>query len=276
MTMIPVYPGTPRHQVFLCTLVSHYAHDPRILAIVVFGSLGRGTWDACSDLDLDIIIADGVEIDMTAEWLQLSAAFAAIQEPVALLIPDGEEADVVFQSLIEMSIRYHPLSTTSPNIVDSFQLLMGHIDRAVIEAAGLANRHGDDEPLTRLLDRCIRYVLQVDIALQRRQIWSAVELLHRIRGLLMTLFTQSHHGQRTYHFFQAEADSELQARLGATLPRYELDAVHESLRQVMDILYHDLEWLTEGQVKLTEVQVELLRRIALRQTGCQPWRVVTS
>jgi predicted nucleotidyltransferase len=48
-------------------VVSYYAGDPRILSIVVFGSLGRGNWDRYSDLDLDIIIADDITIDTIHE-----------------------------------------------------------------------------------------------------------------------------------------------------------------------------------------------------------------
>ena len=53
------YPGTPQHQALLKGIVQHYAADPRIRAVMVFGSLGRGNWDTDSDIDLDVIIADG-------------------------------------------------------------------------------------------------------------------------------------------------------------------------------------------------------------------------
>jgi hypothetical protein len=166
---------------------------------------------------------------------------------------------------MELSIRYHPLSNTSPNIIDSFQLLMGRIDRVAIEAAGLANQDLDDEPMGRALDRCIRYAVEVDIALHRGQIWAAVELLHLVRGLLMDLFTRSHHGNRAYQFFQKEADKGLHIRLGATLPQYSLKSAQESLAQFLDILTHDLEQLTDGQVQLTGAHSEVLNGICIRQ-----------
>jgi hypothetical protein len=46
----------------LRAIVNYYAPDSRILAVVVFGALGLGTWDRYSDLDLDIILADGVSV----------------------------------------------------------------------------------------------------------------------------------------------------------------------------------------------------------------------
>src|SRR5215216_6565944 len=138
-------PGTLQHQRMLHAITSHYENDPRILAITVFGSLGRGNWDCYSDLDLDVVIANEIKIDVGAELIQLSASLASIDEPIALLIPNEDNADVVFKSLMELSIRYHSLVNTSPNIIDSMLLLLGRIDRSTIEAAGLANQKLDDE-----------------------------------------------------------------------------------------------------------------------------------
>jgi len=161
----------------------------------------------------------------------LCDSFASIGERVALIIPDGDDAgDVVLESLMELSIRYHPLHTTSPNIVDSIQVLAGRMDGEAIKAAGLGNQRVRDRPPGRILDMCVRYAVGVDVALQRRQVWGAIELLHRMRGLLMELFARARDGVRPYHVFQAEADAVLQARLGATLPQYDLISVRGRLR----------------------------------------------
>lgn len=258
-------PGTLQHQRMLRAILSHYENDLRILAISVFGSLGRGNWDCYSDLDLDVVIADEIKIDVEAELIRLGTSLASIDEQIALLIPGGDDADVVFKSLMELSIRYHPLVNTSPNIVDSMLLLLGRIDLPTIEAAGVANQKVDNEPLGRELDRCIRYALEVDSALHRGYLWSAIELLHYMRHSIMELFTYSHHGKRPYQFFQKEAGTRLQAQLGSTLPRYDLKTAQESLSQFMDILTNDLDNLTDGQVQLTKVHSELLAAIHSRQ-----------
>jgi hypothetical protein len=54
------YPGTPTHRRFLAAVAAHYASDPRVRAVCVFGSLGCGTWDEYSDVDLDVVVADDV------------------------------------------------------------------------------------------------------------------------------------------------------------------------------------------------------------------------
>jgi predicted nucleotidyltransferase len=260
------YPGTSQHQALLRSIVAYYESDRRILAVAIFGSLGRGNWDRYSDLDLDVVIADGMEIDINAELRQLLASFISIDEEAALIIPDVEDADIVLKSLMQISIRYHPLSTTSPAIVDSLRLLLGRIDRATIEAAGLANRRMGDDPLSQLLGRCVRHALEVDTALQRGQVWDAIELLHLMRKLLMELFSRAHGGRRAFHFFQAKADARLQARLGATLPCYSLTSAQESLLQFLDILQNDITAMSGGQVQLTTEHADILNAVGQRQS----------
>jgi hypothetical protein len=237
------------------------------LAVIVFGSLGRGTWDAYSDLDLDVILADGAKVEIIQELNRLCDSFISIGERAALIIPDGaarspnDEGDVVLESLAQLSIRYHPLSTTSPNIVDSMRVLISHIDRTAIKAAGLANGTCTERPMGQLLDSCVRYAVVTHVALQRKHVWAAVETLHRMRRILMELFARAHNGQRATQFFEAKASVRLQSCLGATLPQYDLHSAHESLRRFLDILEDDLAAWTDEQVGLTDAQRAILHGI---------------
>ncbi|HKZ86292.1 MAG TPA: hypothetical protein VJ793_21890 [Anaerolineae bacterium] len=74
------------------------------------------------------------------------------------------------------------------------EVLTGRLDHAAIAAAGEANRNTVQPPLSRLLDACVRYAAVASVCLQRGQIWSAVEVLHRMRGILMELFARAHGG----------------------------------------------------------------------------------
>ncbi len=121
------FPGTLQHQRILRVITSCYENDPRISAIIVFGSLGRGTWDCYSDLDLDVVVADGIMVDVEAELLHLGNALEAVDEQIALLIPDDDNADVVFKSLMELSIRYHPLLTPVPISSTACCFLLGEL-----------------------------------------------------------------------------------------------------------------------------------------------------
>ncbi|HKF36018.1 MAG TPA: nucleotidyltransferase domain-containing protein [Ktedonobacteraceae bacterium] len=270
------YPGTPQHQQLLQQVVSYYAGDPRILSVVVFGSLGRGNWDRYSDLDLDIIIADGITINIMQELSQLCESFTAIDEHAALIIPNGEDVgDIVLESLLELSIRYHQLQRTSPNIVSSMQVLSGQVDSEIIKVAGLANRQVKDRPLTRLLDMCVRYAVDTDVFLQRRQLWGAIETEHRMRNLLMELYAQAHGGVRPLQFFEAEASAPLQTRLGATLPQYQMASAQEALIHFLDILEQDVDLVTGGQIQLTAAHHEILKCVRMRQANLQ-WAIANS
>ncbi len=260
------YPGTPQHQAVLHAVVEHYHDDPRILAVCVFGSLGRGNWDRYSDLDLDIVVADDVTIRIEDELRGLCDALGAVGERAALVIPDGEdEGDVVLESLLEFSIRYHPLRATHPNIVDTLMVLAGRLDAETIMAAGLANPRAARQSPDRLVDRAVRYAVEVDVAIKRKRFWMGVELLHRMRGLVMELYVESHGGVRALQFFDTNADAQLQAALRAALPAYDLASLQSALAQLLDFLENDFKQLTNSRVRLTMAQRQVLQSVRRRQ-----------
>jgi predicted nucleotidyltransferase len=260
-----LYPGTQQHQTILRAIVEHYENDPRILAVAVFGSLGRGNWDQYSDIDLDVVIADQVRLDVLEELTQLCLTFGPLGEHTAVIVPDNTGAgDVVFESLLQLSVRYHTLATTHPNIVESLQVLTGRIDHGVIAAAGAANRR-PRKPVEKTLAECVRYAAVVDVVLQRHNLWDAIEALHDMRYLLMELYALTHGGQRPWQFFQANATAELQGELGNTLPQYNLASVQESLVHCLDILEYDLRRLTNEQIQLPDAYQKVLNAVRARQ-----------
>jgi predicted nucleotidyltransferase len=260
------YPGNAQQRRVLHAVTSLYADDPRVLAISVFGSLGRGNWDDYSDLDLDVVLADGVRVEPVPELRRLCGILADSGEHAAIVVADGTDAgDVVLESLLGLSIRYHPLTTTSPNIVDSLRVLWGRIGEDEIRAAGLARR-ATPPPASELTARCVREALAVDIALQRGQLWWAVECLQTLRGLLIAVFARTHGGGRPMSTFRTLATAPLQGQLGATLPHYSLASARDALHAALDLLEDELPALTADQVALTPAERALLRRIRDRQT----------
>lgn len=256
---MPRFPGTDKHQMLLEAIVSFYEADPRVRAVIVFGSLGRGNWDAWSDIDLDLIVADSVEIDARAELRALCATFEPLGERAAVIVPDDEDAgDVVLESLMQMSVRYHVLADTSPAIVASMRVLAGKLDDATIAAAGLANLTRSAASPEQLLDACVRYAAVANVYIQRDSIWLAVEILHRMRTLLMQIFTLCHGYERPFHAFASNASPALQARLGATLPGYDINSLHLSLEAIIEMLRDDLDTLTAGRLRLNQPQQTVL------------------
>lgn len=258
------YPGNARHQRVLRAVTAHYADDPRILAVALFGSLGRGNWDDHSDLDLDVVLADGIQIDPVPELERLCATLAPLGEHPAIIVADGPESgDIVLESLLGISIRYHPLATTSPAIVESLRLLWGRIGEDDIRAAGSAR--STPPPARDLLTRAIREALVVDIMLQRGHLWWAIECLHALRNHLLALFARTHGGGRPLATFLAQAPAALQAQLGATLPHYSLTSAQDAFKAALDLLEDGLPALTADQATLTPTEQTLLRQIRERQ-----------
>ena len=244
----------------------YYADDARMRALCVFGSLGRGSWDAYSDLDLDVVLADEVEVEPLEELRQLGAVFAGLGERVLLIEPDNADAgDMMLASLIGVSVRYHPLHATSPNIVDSLRVLTGSIDPGRIKAAGLANRRRDHTPPVQGVNRFVRLALAADIALQRREIWNVLPALHGMRELLLEAFMLAHGGERPYRFFQERANPELQAHFGRTVPGYSLGSAQLALHELLDLVEHDGARIAEGRLDLSDGQHEMLGSIRGRQ-----------
>lgn len=265
-TSIADYPGTAQHQALLQAVVAHYQNDPRVLAVILFGSLARSgdTWDAHSDLDLDVIIADSVKLEPIPELQRLCQSFAALGEKAAVIVPDGDDAgDVLLESLMRLSVRYHPLAQTSPNIVGSMKVLAGSLNQASIVAAGEANRHRRRAapPLSQLLDQCVYYASIIRVCLWRERTWPTIEFLHRARGLLMEIFSRTHAGERAWNAFEYKADRNLQARLGTMVAHADLPSLCQALEQLLDLLENDLEDFSEGQLHLTEAHRIVIHRI---------------
>jgi predicted nucleotidyltransferase len=257
--------GTSAHQAVLGALRAHYANDPRALAFSLFGSLARGDWDEYSDLDLDVVLRDDTLIDARQEAWRLAPVLEAISERIVLIIPRGQESvDLVLLPLLEISIRYHSLATTSPNIVESVEVLAGSLTTEQVRAAGMANRESDETPPTELLDACLRYALEIDFTLRRGESWLAIELLHRTRNLLMELFAQTRGGARPVQTFDAQADSALQARFGATLPTFDSPSMWGAHQAMLDLLEQDIPALSNGQAQLSAGHQEILRAIRER------------
>lgn len=266
------YPGTPQHQALLHAVASFYADDPRILAVAVFGSLGRGTWDQYSDLDLDVVLADDVQLDVLGELHHLCASFAARDEHALIIEPDGDDAgDVVLASLMQLSVRYHLLHTTSPNITDSLLVLAGQLDADVIKRAAQANVKQRDNLLGASIDHAVRRAVEVDVALQRQQFWRALPALYALQEQVLRIFALAHGGTRPHHTFQAVADTQTQALLAGTLPAYSVRSVQDAFVRLLDLLEHDLDRFTRGQAQFTDAHRSVLQRVRERQAMPDLW-----
>jgi hypothetical protein len=257
-------PGTVWHQTLLQAIVAYYRDDPRVLALVLFGSLTRGTWDQYSDLDLDLVLRDDLRLDPVDEVRHLCASLAAVGESPLLVVPNNDDAaDVVLASLGEFSIRYHSLADTSPNIIDSARVLCGTLSLQQIQAAGAANRRTDLTAEATAFDRFARLALAVDRELHRQRFWHALPLLELMRGIVVEAFARTRGGARPYSVWQADAPPSLHALLGATLPQPTCAALQRSFLLLLDLIEQQPSEFAGG---LSAAQQTILDRIRERQS----------
>src|SRR5262249_25498054 len=135
--------------------------------------------------------------------------------------------NIVLSSLAELSIRYHTLATTSPNIVDSLQLLTGRLDLDTIKTAGIAKRHAPRWLSNYDVDRILPCALEVQTAVRRSEFWEAEGLLQLMRLSLIDIFGYSRGHSRPCPAFESNADEALQNRLGKTLPQQSLESIEK-------------------------------------------------
>ena len=171
--------GSSAHRAVIEQIVARYRDDDRVRAVAVFGSIGTGAWHELSDIDLDVVISDGAVVQPADEVAALFGLRAAIT------LTRADSADVVLDSLEEISIRWHPLRTTSPNIAASVRVVHGGLSNAELAAAGEANRTRPDEQ--QLLDALVRDAIGASKSLRRGRRWEATAAVERMRLSLRDL-----------------------------------------------------------------------------------------
>ena len=209
--------GSERHGALIDEVVSFYAGDERILAVAVFGSVGAGTWHELSDLDLDVVIVEGSVVGPREE---VEAIFG-MRATIVLVSEDS--ADVVLDSLEEISIRWHPPATTSPNISSTVHVVAGSLSDTDVKAFADANRATVDRE--RSLDALVRAAIGASKAIRRGRTWSAVVAVQEMRAALTSL-----RGQRdTLSLDPSHPEDALARVLADARSAYDLGHAREAL-----------------------------------------------
>jgi hypothetical protein len=211
-----------------------------------------------SDLDLDVVVADGVLVDPTDEVRRLEVAFERLGEHIALVVPRRpDEAKVVLASLMQLSVRFHPLRTTSPNIRSGLLVLCGSLAQAEIEAAADANARATmPTPTVTLQSICICDIVGAESALARDQLWLALDILHQLRARLMATFCQAYgFGERPIRSFARRAPPTTQELLASTQATAVTDAgLRQALQHALDLLEYHLPCFAGPGARLSRQQ----------------------
>ena len=271
-TSLPL-PGDAHHQNLLRTIAGLYEKDDRVLAVLVFGSLGRDTWDTYSDLDLSVVIRNEVQIDIAGELDRLRTALAEQGEQTLFTEVAGDDGYLLLQPLSAIALSYQPLQSLTPYVLAGWRMVLGSLDAETIRDAAQANDHPQPS-LNQQVHRALWLALGVDIVLQRRQFWRGLQGLEPMRGALMEIFATSRGGKRAHQLFETEASAALKEKFGRTFPQYFPDSPIKSIHSLGDALLallhlveHDLDELSNGQVQLGPGEREVISRLRARQAA---------
>jgi predicted nucleotidyltransferase len=215
--------GSERHRALIDAVVEFYARDDRVRSVVVFGSVAAGTWHELSDVDLDVVLEDDAVVDPADEARSLFGSRAVV------VLSSADAADVVLDSLEEVSIRWHALSETSPNIAASLRVVGGGLSDDAVRAAAEANRVPPEQE--RLLDEFVRYAIGGWKEIRRGNPWDAVVRVAEMRHCLTLL-----RGRRdALQLDPARPEDALAKTLSEARASFELGPVREKLLDRTDI-----------------------------------------
>ncbi len=270
-----VTPGTPRQQRVLRALSAHYESDARVLAVLVFGSVGRGEGDEFADLDTAVVVNDNAVLSVTEELARLRERLEAGGDRVLFTQAAGDDGHVLLDGLLGLSVTYSPPRSVSAYVLSGFRMLAGTLTPEAIRAAARANAE-KVPPIELLVHQALWLAVNADIALQRGLFWRALHAVEPMRRALLSTFAYSRGGYRPYHVFEAQASNSLKALFGRTFPQYDPDSPAESLGSMraalgalLDLVEQHLEEITAGQARLTPELRETVTQIRARQAELQ-------
>ena len=191
--------------------------------MVVFGSVAAGGWHELSDVDLDVVIDDGAVVVPEDEVRDIFGKRAVV------VLSSADSADVVLDSLEELSIRWHRLADTSPNISATLRVVGGGMSDAAVMAAAEANRVPPNEQ--ELLDGLVRSAIGGWKEIQRGEPWQAVACVEDMRRRLALV-----RGQRdTLELDPADPDNALAKVLAEARGSLDLGEAREQLLTRLNI-----------------------------------------
>lgn len=265
------FPGSPHHQKLLERIATYYVQDDRILAVVLFGSLSQGKWDEFSNIDLSVVVRDGIQIEMAQEIGAFSKAIATLDDAELFTEVAGNHGFVVLESLSAVALDYNPLRSVNRYVLGGFRILVGVLDMETIRHAAIANDRLEP-PLAQRIHQVLWLALGATRSLQRGHVWRAFGWMQPLRDVLLEIFAATHHGKRAFQTFEDDGSKGLQDKLGRTLPHYypdspikTLNSFQEAFSALLDVIEHDLDEWSNGQLVLGTGEQELVRRLRVRQ-----------
>ena len=237
----------PEHGRLLGRALAHFHPDDRVVGLVLSGSLAHGSADFYSDVDLYIVVGDGMldavfaERDVAAEVVG-DSLFRFEVEPV----PGGSRDYIVtYGGPVKFDFMYYQQSEVVPDrkwigcpiLKDSTRSM----ETTLTRSAGLALHQSTREVLLDLNQRFWTWCWYVFGKIMRGELWEALDGLHSMRSLaiLPLLDWVAERPHESYRRLELKVDPETADRLTTTVASLESEALYAALQSSIS-LFRDL------------------------------------
>ena len=240
---LPSLDRLARHRELLERAFARFRDDIRLVGLVVGGSLARGEGDFYSDLDLYVVVRDGVFEDMFAERNSIAEAlgsplFGFVVDPV----PGGSTDHIVlyegpvkfdFMYLRESHLVPHPRWDGCVVLKDTDGRLGAVVARS--EALGLGGPSAED--LSELNQKFWTWCWYAFGKIERGELWEALDGLHSIRTLALVplLDWSAERRHEGYRRLERNTNQEQASRLSARVAPMRAQALHAALRAEVEL-----------------------------------------
>lgn len=252
-------PGNVKHRKILEALVNLFRGEKNIKAFGAFGSLTRGDWDDYSDLDLDAIV-DNDSTEKVATYLyKMIEVLNHVSLPSLIYFEEKRnEWVLILETLDRISIRFHTLENTSPNILDSFVIYTGKVTKDyLLDIALKTIKKGENFEL--LQNKFLEHAIYVPIYIHRQELFNAFNMLNVLRNTLITIYYKSH-GLSKIEKFEKNATSELKENLLQTFSTLDKDEIRNAFRSIVQLYIVSINTISYGKLQLNKKQIDLLNK----------------
>ncbi|HVU59260.1 MAG TPA: nucleotidyltransferase domain-containing protein [Candidatus Saccharimonadales bacterium] len=251
--------GNTVHQRILAVLTDALGAAANIRSFGIFGSIARGDWDDYSDLDLDAIVTDTAGITIRSHVAAIEQALRRQGMATLLRFEEGPNAWVfILESLDRLSIRFHSLDETSPNIIGSLVILAGKLSKD--EIAHAAAGHPKQQPDALLMHtKFLEHAIYVPVYLHRGEVMNAYNMLTTLRNGFLMLYCVSH-GLPKIEKFEKNAPEALKAALRPTYSSLDETAIRQSFTQLLRVYAESVETVSAAALHLTKEQKLILEK----------------
>ena len=163
------------------------SEDDRVEAAVLTGSLGRGTADRWSDIDLDAVITAGTETaTVAAAWEQLVYREWPVAHHYATEFGSTPSAAFLRDALLDMAFTPIEEFAARAPVRVLFDRTLDHGDRLGLEGVVTYARCGRRSGVRR------HDVLHACVAANRDRRWQSLYYLQRVRNRTLALASERH------------------------------------------------------------------------------------